>query len=72
MYEYLKDVLNLAETVAGNDGAIDNVSMDQLGGSLDRITVIGTANSKPFEITLEVGEWKRNECGKNTLEEDRF
>lgn len=59
MYEYLKDVLNLAETVAGNDGAIDNVSMDQLGGSLDRIMVTGTANSKPFEITLEVGEWKR-------------
>lgn len=58
MYDYLRDVLNLADIVKDVDRTINAVDMGRVGESLDRIKITGTTGGKPFELTLEVGEWK--------------
>lgn len=57
MYDYLRDVLNLADIVKDVDGVIVTVDMCKFG-DVNRISVKGIANEKPFALTLEVGEWK--------------
>lgn len=58
MYEFLRDVLTLADIVKGVDGTIETVDMKNFLPGLDRIEVAGTTEGKAFRITLEVGEWK--------------
>lgn len=57
MYDYLRDVLNLADIVKDVDGVIETVDMCKFG-DVNRISVKGIANGFPFALTLEVGEWK--------------
>ena len=58
MYEFLREVLTLADIVKDVGGTIDTVDMNNLLPGLDRIEVTGTTGGKAFKVTLEVGEWK--------------
>lgn len=57
MYNFLRDLLTLAEKVTGNTGTIDAINMGNHLPGLDRITITGNTGEKPFELTLEVGKW---------------
>lgn len=62
MYEYFRDMLNLADIVKGVDGVIDTVDMGNFLPGLDRIRINGKCeNGTPFELALEVGKYKAGE-----------
>ena len=62
MYDYLRDMLNLADIVKDVDGTVDTVDMGDIIPGTDRIRICGsTAEGKRFEITLEVEQCKESE-----------
>ena len=59
MYEYLREMLHLADIVKYADGVINTVDMGEFLPGLDRICIHGEcANGVPFELTLEVGKYE--------------
>lgn len=67
MYEFLREMLNLADIVKDADGVINTVDMGNFLPGLDRICIHGEcANGIPFELTLDVGKYEAEE----TTDED--
>lgn len=62
MYEYLREMLNLADSVKDVGGVINTVDMGNFLTGLDRICIHGErADGIPFELTLEVGKYEPEE-----------
>lgn len=59
MYEFLREMLNLADIVKDADGVIHTVDMGEFLPGMDQIRICGEcANGIPFELTLEVGKYE--------------
>lgn len=60
MYDFLRDMLQLADIVKDISGSIDSVNLGNSLPGLDKIQIAGkTGDGKPFELSLEVGKWER-------------
>lgn len=62
MYEFLREMLSLADIVKDSAGSIETVDMGVFLPGQDRIRISGVSgDGKPFELTLEVGKWEKSE-----------